>query len=500
LVTDADRVAAFLEDAAHVPGGRAEAVAIPRDERQVAEAIRRSPRVLAIGAQSSLTGGATPRGGLVLSTARLDGFARVADRVRVGAGVTIRQLDESLRSTHAMYPPGPTWAGATVGGTIATNAAGAATFKYGTTRAWVDGLTVVLASGEVLDLRRDETRADEDGRIDIEGAGGPIRLAMPRYRMPGVPKVSAGYFAADKMDLIDLFIGSEGTLGVVTTATLRVRADRPAVLLALIASPGRDAALSLAAALREAASQAWRTSSADGLDVAAIEHMDGRSLALLREDAVDRHLGIDLDPRADMALLVTIEVAADSGADPLDRLAALLEAHSLEDRAIVALPGDRPAAERLVALREAVPLAVNRRIAGAQRALDPRIEKTAADVIVPFEHVADLLAFFDAESERRRLDVAVWGHISDGNMHANVIPRSFAEVEAGREAVLAFGREAIRLGGSPLAEHGVGRSPIKQRLMRDLYGDAGIEQMKAIKRALDPEGKLAPGVLFDAAI
>jgi D-lactate dehydrogenase (cytochrome) len=318
--------------------------------------------------------------------------------------------------------------------------------------------------------------------------------------MPGVPKVSAGYFAADKMDLIDLFIGSEGTLGVVTTATLRVRADRPAVLLALIASPGRDAALSLAAALREAASRAWRTSSADGLDVAAIEHMDGRSLALLREDAVDRHLGIDLDPRADMALLVTIEVAADSGADPLDRLAALLEAHSLEDRAIVALPGDRPAAERLVALREAVPLAVNRRIAGAQRELDPRIEKTAADVIVPFEHVADLLAFFDAESERRRLDVAVWGHISDGNMHANVIPRSFAEVEAGREAVLAFGREAIRPGGSPLAEHGVGRSPSKQRLMRDLYGDAGIEQMKAIKRALDPEGKLAPGVLFDAAI
>ena len=90
----------------------------------------------------------------------------------------------------------------------------------------------------------------------------------------------------------------------------------------------------------------------------------------------------------------------------------------------------------------------------------------------------------------------MWGHVSDGNLHPNVVPRSFADVEAGRAAILEFGRAAIRLGGAPLAEHGVGRNTVKQRLLEQLYGGAGIEDMRAVKRAIDPEWKLAPGVLF----
>jgi D-lactate dehydrogenase (cytochrome) len=117
---------------------------------------------------------------------------------------------------------------------------------------------------------------------------------------------------------------------------------------------------------------------------------------------------------------------------------------------------------------------------------------------VPFESLETLMTLYDNEFERRGLDAAVWGHISDGNLHPNVIPRSFADVESGKEAILAFGREVIRLGGSPLAEHGVGRHPIKQQLLAEMYGRRGIDEMRAIKRALDPEWRLAPGVLFAA--
>ena len=109
-----------------------------------------------------------------------------------------------------------------------------------------------------------------------------------------------------------------------------------------------------------------------------------------------------------------------------------------------------------------------------------------------------MLDLYEREWRKRGLDGAIWGHISDGNVHPNVIPRSFADVESGREAVLVFGREAIRLGGAPLAEHGVGRNATKQRLLVELYGADGVEQMRAVKRALDPTGKLAPGVLFPA--
>ena len=93
----------------------------------------------------------------------------------------------------------------------------------------------------------------------------------------------------------------------------------------------------------------------------------------------------------------------------------------------------------------------------------------------------------------------MWGHTSDGNVHPNVIPRSYADVEAARSVMLTIGREAIRLGGAPLAEHGVGRNPIKQRLLAELYGERGIAEMRAVKQVLDPEGKLGRGIIFYAS-
>jgi D-lactate dehydrogenase (cytochrome) len=98
----------------------------------------------------------------------------------------------------------------------------------------------------------------------------------------------------------------------------------------------------------------------------------------------------------------------------------------------------------------------------------------------------------------RGVDLAVWGHISDGNVHPNVVPRSYRDIEEGKEILLELGRHVIALGGSPLAEHGVGRSPMKQELLRMLYGNAGIDSMRQLRRTLDPDRKLASGVLFPA--
>lgn len=516
-VTDATSLSAFLDDAAHVPGGSATALVLPRSERAVAEALSNASRVLVVGAQSSLTGGATPRGDVVVSTSRLVSFAEQgATRVRAGAGLALGVLADRLRGRGACYPPAPTFLGATVGGTIATNAAGAATFKYGSTRSWVDGLTVVLASGEVLELTRGGCMAHADGYFDIETADGRLRVPVPHYTMPDVTKLSAGYFAAPRMDLIDLFIGSEGTLGIVTEAALRVLPEAPANCLAFTTFRSRARALDFVAALRERSMRAWRAVDGSGLDISAIEHMDARSLALLREDGVDRRCGVSLDPQATMALLTTIELPTGTtpgevyaalgddntlptpgnASERLRAFAELLDSFEAADDTVLAPAGDGPAVERLLALREAVPIAVNARVGLARREVDARIEKTAADVVVPFEHFGAMLEVYEVELSRRGLDGAIWGHISDGNVHPNVIPRSFADVVSGREAVRFFGREAVRLGGAPLAEHGVGRSTVKQAMLRDLYGDDGIEEMRAVKRILDPEWKLAPGVLF----
>ena len=516
IVRDPDILDAFAGDAAHFPGGRAVGVATPETEADVADLLRTTPgSVLVVGAQSSLTGGATPRGDVVVSTRKLTGIERLSgDRVRVQAGVPLVVLEETLAQSGQSYPPVPTFARAFVGGVVATNAAGAATFKHGTTRDWVEALTVVLPDGDVLDIERRRTRAHPDGYFELELSRGSVRVPVPTYRMPSLPKLSAGSFAAPGMDLIDLFVGAEGTLGVVTSVTLRVLPVRPAQCLALVPCADPVAAIALVGELRRLAQQTWASGDARGPDVSAIEHMDARSLQIVRED---RPHGIQLPAsfdRVELALLVTLDLPPGTGAsqvfdevgravdaDPPDtpvvrfcRLLASTRGVDL-DAIEIAAPGDRSRAAQLLAIREAVPTAVNHRVALAKQR-DPRVEKVAGDLIVPFERFDALVARCHAEADRRGLDLATWGHVSDGNIHPNVVPRSLADVEAGKEAVLAMGRAAIELGGAPLAEHGVGRNRVKQELLRLLYGDEGIEQMRRVKRAIDPSWKLAPGVLF----
>jgi D-lactate dehydrogenase (cytochrome) len=513
VVTDTDVVASFLEDAAHFPGGHATGVAAPTSEAAIAALLTSAAPVLPVGAQSSLTGGATPAGGIVLSTSRLNHILGIGpDWVRTEPGVTLVELDAALNRAGRYYPPTPTFAGAFVGGSVATNAAGASTFKHGTTRDWVRALTVVLASGDVLDIERGVTRA-VDGAFDLVLADRTARIRVPTYRMPAVPKLSAGYFAAPDMDLIDLFIGSEGTLGVITEVTLRIEPSRPAMCLAFVPFADRGGALAFVRRLRDAAITTWQTKDACGLDVAAIEHMDGRCLELLREDGADRQCGVTIPSGTAMALLVTLELPAgttsaesfdeigryrDAGApdSALVRFCRMLDEAGVVDVVEIAVPGEPARASQLLALREAVPAGVNARVGRAKMAIDSRIAKTAADMIVPFERLDELLDVYDEEFRLRNLDAAVWGHISDGNLHPNVIPRSMADVESGLEAILRFGGEAIRLGGSPLAEHGVGRNSIKQQLLIELYGRDGVNQMREVKRTLDPDFKLAPGVLF----
>ena len=117
-------------------------------------------------------------------------------------------------------------------------------------------------------------------------------------------------------------------------------------------------------------------------------------------------------------------------------------------------------------------------------------------MIVPFSLLRESIELFEHEFRKRNLEFAIWGHISDANLHPNVIPRNLDDVHQGEDAVLECGKKIVALGGCPLAEHGVGRNTVKQTLLKILYGHAGIQQMRNVKKVLDPLGKLSPGVLF----
>jgi D-lactate dehydrogenase (cytochrome) len=309
--------------------------------------------------------------------------------------------------------------------------------------------------------------------------------------MPDVAKLSAGYCARPGIDLIDLFIGSEGTLGVVVSATLRV-IPRPRRAVTLIRCVNDAQAVAVTGALRAEAADAWN--GRGSLDVSAIEYMDARALRAVANDAFTRANVVRPGDQS-VLLMAQIEVGDDEN-DAFGRLQSALDSCGVMDEPAVAAPGDDRAAQRLFDLREAVPASVNALVAAAKANAHPDIEKTAGDMVVPFSRLAESLSLYRNAFDSRGLDYAIWGHVSDGNLHPNLVPHSFDDMQRGRDAIFEIARGVIGMGGAPLAEHGVGRSALKQRLLRELYGDEGIEQMRAVKRALDPEWKLAPGVLF----
>lgn len=451
-------------------------------------------------------------GDVVLSTELLTTIAIDGDRIRAGAGVPLQHVQDALAATGRWLPPVPTYLGAFAGGAVATCAAGAATFKYGTVREWVDGITVVLAGGDVLELMRGQCHTSVDGVFEIVTSSGTRTVRLPDIVMPKVPKHSAGYFVAPGMDLVDLFIGSEGTLGVIADAIFKTAPSPGGVCRVLVPVATEAAGIALVTDLRAAAIDTWRSGDPRGIDIAAIEHIDTRSIAVVREDGVDRRLEINLPSGTGIVLLIDLELSAAAAAadlwaqlesaldanaadSPLTRLCRLLDRHGVLDDTEIALPGNRSRAAAFAELREAVPAGVNRRVAQARRH-DAAISKTAADVIVPFDRFAEMMTVCRRLFADRDLDLAVWGHISDGNVHPNVIPRDAGDIAKGREAILGLGAAVIAMGGCPLAEHGVGRNPIKQQLLRQLYGPSGIAGMRAIKLGLDPKGSLASGVIF----
>src|SRR6266850_4762894 len=225
IKSDPDEIQSFLTDASHMLEGRAERVVFPESAEEVAEILKTATRdktpVTVSGAGTGTVGGRIPFAGIVLATDKLSQIKSIVHEEQGGravaqAGVMLSTFQRAVESAGLLYPPDPTERSCFLGGTVATNASGARTFKYGPTRNYVERLKIAFATGDVIDLRRGDLHAGTDGRITIPlSSGGLVRATLPTYQMPHVRKHASGYYVAPGMDVIDLFIGSEGTLGVI---------------------------------------------------------------------------------------------------------------------------------------------------------------------------------------------------------------------------------------------------------------------------------------------
>src|ERR1044072_5112246 len=268
-----DEIELFLTDASFIRDGHADLVVIPETIDDVSDTLARANHdripVTVSGAGTGTVGGRVAFGGTVLATDKLNHIKSIdpAGFAVVEAGGMLADLQRAVDQQGLLYPPDPTERGCFVGGNVATNASGARTFKYGPTRNYIRRLKVVLASGVVIDLRRGDVRAGANGRIRI----GSIDLTLPHFHMPATRKNATGYFIAPEMDAIELFIGSEGTLGVICEIEVRLLPKPEGLLSGVVFFANEADVLALVADARKHA------------DARAIEFFDNESLNFLRE-------------------------------------------------------------------------------------------------------------------------------------------------------------------------------------------------------------------------
>jgi D-lactate dehydrogenase (cytochrome) len=509
--TEQDEIQSFLADSSNMAGGRAARVVIPENSEEVAAALARASEertpVTVAGAGTGIVGGRVPLGGVVLSTERLNRIGEIVredggGRAMVGAGVVLADFQREVRARGLLYPPDPTESSCFVGGTVATNASGARTFKYGPTRRYVRRLKVALAGGDLLDIRRGEIFADSEGRISVPLAGGrSIEARLPSYTMPATRKHAAGYFVAPGMDLIDLFVGSEGTLGVVTEAEVSLLPQPEGVLAGVVFFKQEE---DLLAFVREVRSRSLRTRAGEtrehdekvargeelsfdecfipvGIDARALEYFDTESLKFLRERYPLVPLG------AAGAVFFEQETTASTEENLLTAWYALLQQHNamLQDSWFGTNLHDRA---EMRAFRHALPVMVNEWLARhGQR-------KVSTDMAVPDEAFPQMLDFYKQALRAGRLQYVIFGHVGDNHVHVNILPRDDVEQLAAREIYMRFIRRAVSYGGTISAEHGVGK--IKREYLRELYGDAALREMAELKRAFDPACVLGRGNIF----
>jgi D-lactate dehydrogenase (cytochrome) len=382
---------------------------------------------------------------------------------------------------------------------VAANASGAKSFRYGPTARHIVGLRVALADGAVLSLTRGQSHARSRAfRLVTEPPESRVLEGnLPDYIVPPV-KSAAGYQTAQDADLLDLFIGMEGTLGVVTQVDLAL-SPAPAVIWGLTAFlPSQDAAVRFVRAARgEGAESANREIGVPGLlRPAAIEFFNAGALDLLREQKRDNPAFSNLpDLPGQFRTAVYVEFHGDDEDAVAEAVTALSEVMTAlggsEDAAWLA--SEERELARMAYLRHAVPESVNLRI-DERRRTEPALTKLGTDMSVPDAHLEEVLAMYDSGLASAGLEAVIFGHIGDNHVHVNILPRNLEEYARGKELYLGWARRVVAMGGSVSAEHGIGK--LKTAFLEMMYGPEGIAEMRRLKKVFDPEARLNRGNLF----
>jgi FAD/FMN-containing dehydrogenase len=427
-----------ITDVSGYPGHASE-LFTPEDEEDLSRLLVRASsenlRVTILGALTGMAGGAAPAGGWAISMRNFTRLEIGRGSIQAGSGAMLKDVQSAAVSAGQFYAPDPTENTSSIGGNIAANASGSRSFLYGATRRHVRAVRVVWMDGRICTYRRGE----------------PIDFDVPAIPIPHTTKHSAGYRLAPGMDWVDLIIGSEGTLGIVTEAELQLLPAPGEVLGGVIFFPSEELALD--------AVDRWRAT--PGLRL--LEYLDQASLEIM-EVPHPAALMIEIEGEADLDMKDAIE--SDSWF-----------ATSASDR------------ERFRRFRHHLGERVNEKI----RRLG--FTKVGTDYAVPIEKGREILAIYRKTlASDLRLPYVCYGHIGDAHVHLNTFPSNQEDYGRAKQVMNDLAYPVVELGGTVGAEHGLGKR--KAHLLSIQYTQDVIESMRAVKHRFDPQSLLGTGTLL----
>lgn len=473
-----EEFASYLEDTSNLKGS-ADVLYIPETTKEVRDIARscsgNMTPLTCSGARTGTTGGCVPINGAILSMERLNHIHGIDPRkktARVGAGLPLADLEAALNGYGLTFRAKPTESLAFVGGAASTNASGVRGFRYGSIRKHILRLWVVLSDGTLLDIKRGEFTS-RGREFSFSLSGRDFRFTVPTYSVPPV-KSQTGYFVKDNMDLIDLFIGSEGTLGIITGLELTVMPLPESSFDGVVFFGTEEEGLDFAAVIKD-----WRKKGL--LLPTSLEFLDSRSLDFLREEYPDT-------PSAGSAVYFEQEIERGNADDSMRIWAEIIET-SGQDLGNVWLGDSNAQRKRIADFRHALPQKINEFLRAHG------VTKVATDIAVPDSHFRSMYSFYMETARKTGVHFVNFGHIGENHLHFNFLPRTKEEHRKANAAIKAFIKKAVHIGGTVSAEHGIGK--LKKPYLEMMYGPDHIREMAELKRYLDRRLILGKGNLFD---
>ena len=468
--TDPETIAPYLKDASNFFDGQASEVVIPETREELVTYLKETegPVTLA-GAGTGLTASRIPLGGVVISLERFNKMGSVADgTIRVGSAVTLKNLQDHLKNSGWFYPPNPTERLASIGGTLSTNASGARSYKFGTTRQFVLEAVIVLSDGRTTSVHRGDT-IDKPLQLDD---GSTIDFPSVNFKSLKC-KNAAGYFVQPGMDWLDLFIGSDGTLCVFTECTLQLLKAPADFLSGILFMEQEEACWELLEKIK--------LTQSSKISPCSLEYFDSRSLQRLK------HKFGNIPEKAQSALFFEQDVASPQEYDLcLETWYEFLENENvlLEDSWFAQGPKD---IEKFHDFRHQLPLMINEENSRLGRV------KMGTDMAVDDEHFRKMMEFYRDALTRSGLDFVMFGHIGDNHLHINLLPDT-KQLSLARETYATLVSQILKWGGTISAEHGVGK--LKKEYYHKMIGNQALQELREIKKLLDPQVRLGVGNLF----